>query len=429
MAGSLFGIGYSFAIPFDWAAASRVPLPGMATQAGENLADLVVSRVENFLTTQGVQPNDSIDLHFIGHSRGAVVISSALQVLEETEQSGGLLPQLAGGYVKMTMLDPHPAHNHLLPLFSSVVSDIFLPEVVTAFGWLAATGVIAFQAAAQDPEVVVPANVNEAEVYFQHTNSLSLLFTNWEEAILNLWGEVPVVGTDHCYNLTGPGIGHGEVPDWYQQHVIPTLGLAPVAPLTAGTRMLSSVQGGMSAAAANAPAMESTPSARGEHLSEDFLFPAAVDTPGILHSLGSKLAAAQTAALQGNIRAEENILQAFLHELSAQRARHITIAAADFLAALTQLALEGIHQSGLASSAQNSRSDSPGVSRDTPTSLAQKLFLAPAGTPPANRASDNSGLQLQTGRPDEESLVPIEVGLFAGDLLPVRERPAPGNRR
>jgi hypothetical protein len=86
-----------------------------------------------------------------------------------------------------------------------------------------------YQAQAKDPLPVVPANVNAAEVFYQHTPIADAKGSN--HGVYNLWGQVPVKVLGHVpvkyYNLTGLGISHGgdySVPDWYQVHVVPTLG-------------------------------------------------------------------------------------------------------------------------------------------------------------------------------------------------------------
>jgi hypothetical protein len=86
-----------------------------------------------------------------------------------------------------------------------------------------------YQGRAKDPLPVVPANVDAAEVFFQHTPIADAKGSN--HGVYNLWGQVPVRANPDVpvryYNLTGIGISHGgdySVPDWYQVHVVPTLG-------------------------------------------------------------------------------------------------------------------------------------------------------------------------------------------------------------
>ena len=202
--------GYDASIRFDWARLSNNRQPGRAELAGQELAFDVIDLVNTFAS--GLPPNDVIDLHMIGHSRGSVVISQALGVLEVV----GVQTALERGYFKMTMLDPHPAHNHGGAVLASVSPTIR--------GRLAERIVKDFQDKARDPEVIVPGNVDEAEVYYQRTSYLhapSRTFSLFDEQIINLWGEA-VPGFRHC-DLTGPGVGHREVPLEYEKDVVPTL--------------------------------------------------------------------------------------------------------------------------------------------------------------------------------------------------------------
>lgn len=108
MANSLKQDGYDASIAFDWWPDSTLPVPGMTVLAGAKLAATIASTVAQ-LTPQPA-PGDVIDLHLIGHSRGAVVISQAALDLQALERMGTFpqLSQLGAGYLKMTSLDPHP---------------------------------------------------------------------------------------------------------------------------------------------------------------------------------------------------------------------------------------------------------------------------------------------------------------------------------
>src|SRR5205823_13733034 len=68
-------------------------------------------------------------------------------------------------------------------------------------------------------------NVADAEVFYQHTPVTQTHGSN--HGIYNLWGQVPVHGEAHYFDLTGPGISHSGkfgVQDWHQVNVGPTLG-------------------------------------------------------------------------------------------------------------------------------------------------------------------------------------------------------------
>jgi hypothetical protein len=155
-----------------------------------------------------------VDIQFVGHSRGAVVISQALQDLVGTQD-----PALTGGYFRMTMLDPHPANNSAVRLSAS-----------TPIGWILAAGTILFQAAANDPDVAVPTNVKEVDLYYQH--NAARVLQGFPDHYLNLWGEsdsdiqIPPGVLLHTTNLTGLQyegfgyIGHTTIDAWYMAFVL-----------------------------------------------------------------------------------------------------------------------------------------------------------------------------------------------------------------
>jgi hypothetical protein len=67
--------------------------------------------------------------------------------------------------------------------------------------------------------------VNDAEVFYQHTLVSQSHGVN--SGIYNLWGEVPVKGPAHYYNLTAAGATHAGntgVSTWYANFVAPPLG-------------------------------------------------------------------------------------------------------------------------------------------------------------------------------------------------------------
>ncbi len=206
--------GYQSAIAFNWVRSSGLPLPDQATRAGDRLEQQVVARA-NQLAAQ--HPGDVVDVNFIGHSRGTVVISRALQ-----DQVGTTDPALAGGYVQMTLLDPHPASNAFSQLSFIPFSRLSLAT---------ALGVSAFQALAQDPQVVVPPDVMQAQLFYQDTPA-GHFFATPSEFLVNLWGNNPgqIVNQSsqpiESMNLTGvraPGVGlvgHSEVHRWYLLNVV-----------------------------------------------------------------------------------------------------------------------------------------------------------------------------------------------------------------
>src|SRR5262249_18387767 len=124
---------------------------------------------------------------------------------------------LQAGYLKVTMLDPHAANNNVPGKQYSVSNGLL--------GYIARSEINAYQSKPKDPLPVVPPNVQDAEVFYQHTPVRETFGSN--AGIYNLWGQVPVQGQAHYYDLTAPGISHSGkfgVPDWYRLNVVPKLG-------------------------------------------------------------------------------------------------------------------------------------------------------------------------------------------------------------
>ncbi len=196
--------GYDAAIPYNWIAASDIP--GRAAMQGPRLASEILAAASQF------PAGDPVDLHFVGHSEGAVVNTQALVALESE-----LTPELKAGYIQDTLLDPHPANNAIPGQEYSVTSG--------PLGWLATAEISAFQSKAEDPQVFIPSIVNDAEVFYEHTTAANSHGVN--DDLYNLWGEVPVKGPAHYYNLTATGATHAGttgVSGWYADFVAPTLG-------------------------------------------------------------------------------------------------------------------------------------------------------------------------------------------------------------
>ncbi|MHB1425743.1 MAG: lipase family protein [Gemmataceae bacterium] len=209
--------GYQAVIPFNWVLLSILPFPQAIQLAGSELYQQVVSEA-NQLASQ--HPGDVVDINFIGHSRGTVVVSEVLQDLVGTSD-----PALRGGYMQMTLLDPHPANL----LFSQFSWASFLPGAND----LAAL-VIAFELLTRDPQVVVPPNVEQTYQFDEQTPAGQLGFPSPLEIWLNLWGEMSAaipnqsaqpIESRNLTNATAPGIGligHSEVPNWYLANVVDT---------------------------------------------------------------------------------------------------------------------------------------------------------------------------------------------------------------
>ena len=212
-------------IPFNWVQESSAWQSNETQTAGDQLeAQLVLTARQIAAAHDG----DVVDVHFIGHSRGADVISRALLGIDLL---GASEPELAGGYMKMTLLDPHPASNS---------GSIWTKQnpgygyAKNAIGRAALNGlVIPFQNAADDPNVVVPPNVKSVELFYQNTTVDHFSLPNIE-AVVNLWGEGPGQISDpsglplmfkNLSNVSDPVlgfIGHSEITTWYQNVVADT---------------------------------------------------------------------------------------------------------------------------------------------------------------------------------------------------------------
>jgi hypothetical protein len=208
--------GYEAVIPFAWSFASMLPLPGVIELAGSQLYQLVAAEADQLAAQH---PGDVVDINFIGHSRGAVVISEVLQNL-----AGRNDPATQGGFMQMTLLDPHPS-NPQLAAFS------FNPALPPSVAF--ADVVVLLEALMNDPQVIVPPNVKAALEFDQQT-PVGVPFPSLSELLLNLWGELPSalpnqsgqpIQSVNLTNVNTPGIGyigHDEVQDWYLANVVNT---------------------------------------------------------------------------------------------------------------------------------------------------------------------------------------------------------------
>ncbi len=233
--------GYNAVIAYNWIAASDIP--GRAAMQGPRLAREILAAASQF------PASDPVDLDFVGHSEGAVVNTQALVSLESQ-----MTPQLKAGYIKDTLLDPHAANNAVAGQEYSVTSG--------PLGMLATAEISSFQSKAKDPPVFIPSIVNDAEVFYEHTTAANSHGVN--DDIYNLWGEVPVKGPAHYYNLTAAGATHAGntgVSQWYADFVAPTLG--DQAPLITALQLNGQIdQGGTTATATALPVAGSAKTAQ-----------------------------------------------------------------------------------------------------------------------------------------------------------------------
>lgn len=207
--------GYEAVIPLNWVRLSILPFPLAIQLASSELYQEVVTESDQLA---GEHPGDVVDIQFIGHSRGTVVISEVLQQLNGTSD-----PALRGGYMDMTLLDPHPANLS----FSKFSWAYFISQ-----GNDAAAVVAAFELLTQDPQVVVPSDVMQTQAFDEQTPAGQLGFPSLTESLINLWGETASdlpnqssqpIQEQNLTNVTAAGIGligHYEVPVWYLMNVV-----------------------------------------------------------------------------------------------------------------------------------------------------------------------------------------------------------------
>lgn len=209
--------GYDAVLPFNWARLSNLPRPGIPELVARRLAHQVTA-MSHRLVAHGFQHQDVIDLHLIGHSRGGGVINLAAAALPNGQGP------FAGGLVKLTMLDPHPARNTTeVPFYSASAGPI---------GQLSLRNFLAFQEAANDQAVVLAPGVDQLEVFHQAaTVADPSPLVAGDERFVQSWGEVPItipsgsaVSEVAYYDLTPVVPSHNGIPRFYQTVVAPTLG-------------------------------------------------------------------------------------------------------------------------------------------------------------------------------------------------------------
>jgi hypothetical protein len=216
--------GYDAVIPFSWVSQSSTP--GHAVVEGPILARKIEQVASRF------PPTAPVDLHFVGHSEGTVVNTQAIVAIESAPTT-----QISMGFIQDTLLDPHAANNNA-PGQSSTAGGIF--------GGIARDLISGYQGRANDPPVYIPAGVDVAQVFYQHTKASHDHGVN--NHIYNLWGQVPVPNLSghpvYYYNLTAAGAthsGNSGVALWYRNFVAPTLGRQ--APLLQALQLSGQVEG------------------------------------------------------------------------------------------------------------------------------------------------------------------------------------------
>ena len=202
---------YDSVFAYNWERLCALPQQGTVKEAARLLVEQLVSRAPSSRLHTG----DVTDLHFIGHSRGAVVVGESLQLLAASKSEN-----FKGSYVEITLLDPHPSNNALY----LADGDYFVSEYR------------AFQQASVDPDVILPNTpmIRDVDIWYQKTparqfdaTSLSSFLNLWglargEPGLTNLSG-VPIVWHDLTSKSGEAGIGligHSGVHEYYRAHVV-----------------------------------------------------------------------------------------------------------------------------------------------------------------------------------------------------------------
>lgn len=201
-------------IVFDWIEESNRPVFGLAEAAADVLfANLI----------EGAQKGKwSLEqLHFIGHSRGAVVNSEVIQRLGYFANRDGFTLQIDQG-IHMTTLDPHPWEDDLFDCISqNFLTGASADDYKVNSGIEAATGE---PGAGDFPQAVVCwENVGYADNYHQGEchelhfwpNGLHsyIGLSNNYEANVNLYDGI--LGSPDIWSGWPPGINHSAVHAWY----------------------------------------------------------------------------------------------------------------------------------------------------------------------------------------------------------------------
>lgn len=184
----------------DWAGESNNPNPA---PDGRGWTEIAGTRLFESLQSIVNSATEPVNIHFIGHSRGTVVNSEAIKLLDQA----GLDAKL--GFVQMTTLDPHPVHKYDI----DIIREGTLPDF-TNFQY-------------SDPELnvlKVTHIVDFADNYYQVSHELvTIPLTSLSGHLPDgeaIDGAVNIKLTDKFVSWSGrtpfpDGGNHAEVHDWY----------------------------------------------------------------------------------------------------------------------------------------------------------------------------------------------------------------------
>jgi hypothetical protein len=217
---------------YDWRFDSTLELRSLLTARAAELYDEIVRRAT---AMRSQHDGDVVDLHLIGHSRGAVILSEALKEWQRRRNDA-----LRGSYVRITMLDPHPGTNDVSPQ-----EDVYAPDDLAGAainGWIYSK-YRETQGRIDDPLPIIVAGVGvrEAEVWFQHSRVAAILAApvvrdpDMNKVGLNLWGlggatDTITRASDPSLRILwrdltgmtladGSVVDHPRVVDYFQAHI------------------------------------------------------------------------------------------------------------------------------------------------------------------------------------------------------------------
>ena len=225
---------------FNWRHASiQAVSTELARQARARLYPRIVSTVTELVRAH---TGDVVDLHLIGHSRGAVMVSQALLAAAAAPNA-----TLRGGYIIATLLDPHPANNTFGVQEDYAPANPLSNTVYHSYR--------EFQDSARDPAIQLPAGagIREVAVFFQK-NTVGQFLANppltgngWDSvadyaSAFWLWGwsgdniqiinrsGVPIASRRLAEFPDGELVTHGAVVQYFANHYTPSDPLLRMSP-------------------------------------------------------------------------------------------------------------------------------------------------------------------------------------------------------
>jgi len=164
---------YDEAIAFEWQKESRDEDPAMLDRTADRLAGEVTLKAASLISNH---VDDVVDIHWIGHSRGTLVICSAMSKINSNQD---LKTFFGTGEHYLTLVDIHPAH----PNSNTLRSRVDNPIGRTFDGYAKDFGE---KVRDDDPTIERFDGLRSITIYYQKSDVSEL--TDPDETIINLWG-------------------------------------------------------------------------------------------------------------------------------------------------------------------------------------------------------------------------------------------------